>query len=481
MPSPHKTTRKGRSASKEQEKEEDESPRRRSGRRAAKEAEEKIRTDAAVEEASKEDEEEPMETESSAEKATDDKEAADRIKQVKRKHDEIDEGKPGEEKTASPAKKLKSESSVGDDTKSTDESMPNIEEISEESAGEEASKDGSGSSKRTEPMEDAPILEAEPKSGEMMKVAGDASDKLKQMEPVLTVEQKPISLSKETTETKLSEDVKNQTDGQTTTTSGGKSTQYTPDKEQTPSGHEKPSHNLSSSKEALEMTAGTQYVTPSRKESQDPEPLKDYVVINMDDVPAPDSSEVSTSIPQVRITPPDQDNNIDHDKKKEDGSSNTNQTPTEAAPSKTASVSHDTEANSLSSSTVQSASPNNRQSSDCNNVAGAAHCTGDLLNNGSAKKDSQDPLLCRRFLPNPTVDINLVPPEKTFTAVSYNILADCHAQRAHYKWISEEHVSVEYRHQRLMKELKYLDGDIICIQEIGPDHYSKLLQPQLSQ
>lgn len=499
-PSPRKTTRKGRSAAKEQEQEEDESPRRRSGRRAAKEAEEKIRTDAAAEEASKEDEEEPMETESSEAKLAGDKEDADKTKQLKRKHNEVDQEEQPEEKAASPAKKLKTDSSLGDDAKSTDESMPNIEEISEDSAGEEASREGGGVTKKAEPMEEAPILEAEPKSGETAKVdepskKGDSSTESKQAESIPAAEQKPTESipGKERVETKPLEDERSQKSlpkkEEQTADTAGSGAQSTRSNEASEKGsmasygqdNTLASHNQSSGKEAAEKTASSQSTPASKNESQDPDALKDYVVINMEDVPAPDSSEVSTSIPEVHVIPPDQDNSVNHGENK-DGGSTTSQalTPTEAAPNKSAPVSHDAAANSVSSPIGHSAT-NNKQSSDCNNLTGSEHCVGSLVNNSSAKKDSQDPLLRRRFIHNPAVDMNSVPPEKTFTLVSYNILADCHAQRGEYKWISDEHLSVEYRHQRLMKELQFLDPDVICIQEIGPDHYNKLLQPQLAQ
>lgn len=73
---------------------------------------------------------------------------------------------------------------------------------------------------------------------------------------------------------------------------------------------------------------------------------------------------------------------------------------------------------------------------------------------------------------------------QTFSAVSYNILADCHAQRDYTEpgsWIAKEHLAIKYRHDRLMKEIRFLDSDIICFQEVGTDYFTSVLKPALAE
>ena len=74
---------------------------------------------------------------------------------------------------------------------------------------------------------------------------------------------------------------------------------------------------------------------------------------------------------------------------------------------------------------------------------------------------------------------------QSFSLVSYNILADYHAQRDYVppggSWVSTEHLSIEYRHKRLMQELVWLDSDIICLQEVGTEYFSGTLQPALKE
>ena len=62
----------------------------------------------------------------------------------------------------------------------------------------------------------------------------------------------------------------------------------------------------------------------------------------------------------------------------------------------------------------------------------------------------------------------------SFTLVSYNILADCHAQKSGYKFIDAEHLSQTYRHQRLMKEFKYMNSDVLCLQEVDTAYFADL-------
>lgn len=90
-------------------------------------------------------------------------------------------------------------------------------------------------------------------------------------------------------------------------------------------------------------------------------------------------------------------------------------------------------------------------------------------------------LLNRQYVTNPHFDSRSVPAANIFTLASYNILADCHAQRSPYEWISREDLSLPARHRRMMQELRYLDADIVCLQEVAPDHFHAMLLPQLRE
>eukprot|EP00918_Siedleckia_nematoides_P076656 GHVU01167545.1.p1 GENE.GHVU01167545.1~~GHVU01167545.1.p1 ORF type:complete len:810 (-),score=137.39 GHVU01167545.1:645-3074(-) len=89
-------------------------------------------------------------------------------------------------------------------------------------------------------------------------------------------------------------------------------------------------------------------------------------------------------------------------------------------------------------------------------------------------------LFSRQYTVNPNLETNVpVDHSRQFSVVSYNILADCHAQKAQMPWLSAEHLSIESRHKRLLQELKYLDADVVCLQEVEPEHFKCMLQPAL--
>lgn len=103
----------------------------------------------------------------------------------------------------------------------------------------------------------------------------------------------------------------------------------------------------------------------------------------------------------------------------------------------------------------------------------------DVLTNGTS-----DVLCSRKFVWLPGKEPSPSDLRQTFSAVSYNILADCHAQRDYTEpgsWITKEHLAIKYRHDRLMKEIQFLDSDIICFQEVGTDYFTSLLKPALAE
>eukprot|EP00090_Calanus_glacialis_P013601 TRINITY_DN22262_c0_g1_i1.p1 TRINITY_DN22262_c0_g1~~TRINITY_DN22262_c0_g1_i1.p1 ORF type:complete len:382 (-),score=109.82 TRINITY_DN22262_c0_g1_i1:211-1356(-) len=60
--------------------------------------------------------------------------------------------------------------------------------------------------------------------------------------------------------------------------------------------------------------------------------------------------------------------------------------------------------------------------------------------------------------------------EKSFSVVSYNILADCHMEPEWYQYTPDDSRTAQQRHSKLMGELDVLNGDIICLQEVGEDY-----------
>ena len=96
-----------------------------------------------------------------------------------------------------------------------------------------------------------------------------------------------------------------------------------------------------------------------------------------------------------------------------------------------------------------------------------------------------DSLFSRKFVTNcqqGEVDANVKP----VSIASYNILADCHSLRgfkgySHDKWSTEEDLKISTRHKRLLPELKFLDADIYCLQEVSPSYFNDILLPALAR
>lgn len=66
--------------------------------------------------------------------------------------------------------------------------------------------------------------------------------------------------------------------------------------------------------------------------------------------------------------------------------------------------------------------------------------------------------------------------------VSYNILADCHVQRSHYSdYTDPVYLSLQARHKVILKEIAYLNGDIVCLQEVGPEYFRHALEPDMKR
>lgn len=71
-----------------------------------------------------------------------------------------------------------------------------------------------------------------------------------------------------------------------------------------------------------------------------------------------------------------------------------------------------------------------------------------------------------------------LPPQSQdlFSVITYNILADCHAQQNNASYADPQYLNTEFRYTHILKELEYLDGDIVCLQEVSPTFYHYILK-----
>ncbi|XP_033740793.1 muscle M-line assembly protein unc-89-like [Pecten maximus] len=165
---------------------------------------------------------------------------------------------------------------------------------------------------------------------------------------------------------------------------------------------------------------------------------QDYVVVNMDEIPAANSTEVLQCIPT--------------------------ETPTET-PKKEA-------ATDLAAEQSQSIAPAAEVVSDVNQEQTTASL--------SSPTSEFNPVLSRKYIPNPSYhqsgDTN-----KQFSVVSYNILAQCHLERNDYSFTESQYLAESYRHQNLMKEIEYLGADLVCMQEVGPKYFESMLKPAMTR
>jgi hypothetical protein len=92
-------------------------------------------------------------------------------------------------------------------------------------------------------------------------------------------------------------------------------------------------------------------------------------------------------------------------------------------------------------------------------------------------------LFSREFVGNQALVNKEHDPTGSFSVVSYNILADYYAQKDFggdkAPWVTDEQLAISSRHVRLMKELEFLDSDIVCFQEVQGNHMNDLLTPDM--
>ena len=53
--------------------------------------------------------------------------------------------------------------------------------------------------------------------------------------------------------------------------------------------------------------------------------------------------------------------------------------------------------------------------------------------------------------------------------------------RGDYSFTSPQYLDQAYRHSLLLKELDYLDGDVVCMQEVNPAYYKQTLLPDMAR
>ncbi|KAG9451516.1 hypothetical protein H6P81_011481 [Aristolochia fimbriata] len=68
---------------------------------------------------------------------------------------------------------------------------------------------------------------------------------------------------------------------------------------------------------------------------------------------------------------------------------------------------------------------------------------------------------------------------RTFSVLSYNLLADIYANQVAHPQCPAWALSWEYRRQKLLREIICYKPDILCLQEVQSDHFENYLAPEL--
>ena len=92
----------------------------------------------------------------------------------------------------------------------------------------------------------------------------------------------------------------------------------------------------------------------------------------------------------------------------------------------------------------------------------------------------ENPVYNRVFIPNPHFS-GETDTSKQFSVVSYNVLADCHLFRNDYSFTESDYLEPDYRLNKLVEEIQYLDGDVVCLQEVDPDFFNDHLLPSMKR
>ncbi|XP_064595309.1 fibrous sheath CABYR-binding protein-like [Liolophura sinensis] len=134
---------------------------------------------------------------------------------------------------------------------------------------------------------------------------------------------------------------------------------------------------------------------------------------------------------------------------------------------------------------VQEATPSKAQLSTVSGTSASSPPSTESSRNHVSQtlsSSEKDPLFNRLYLTNPTLQSDCLVPAKQFSVVSYNILADCWLNRFAdtYTHASPKAKDPSYRHSRLLEEIKYLDADIVCMQEVDIAVYEGNLLPAMT-
>ncbi|KAI3930827.1 hypothetical protein MKX01_037273 [Papaver californicum] len=70
---------------------------------------------------------------------------------------------------------------------------------------------------------------------------------------------------------------------------------------------------------------------------------------------------------------------------------------------------------------------------------------------------------------------------RSFSVLSYNILADMYASPGRYNYCPASALNWEYRSQNLLHEIIRYDTDVICLQEVQYDHFEEFFMPKLKE
>lgn len=68
-----------------------------------------------------------------------------------------------------------------------------------------------------------------------------------------------------------------------------------------------------------------------------------------------------------------------------------------------------------------------------------------------------------------------------FRVVSYNVLADNCIRDGQYLYCPAEIRCMDTRHGTIINEIRTIDPDVICLQEVDEDHFRKRLKPEMEE
>ena len=445
-------------------------PSRRSGRGAAKVATEKIGEQAAGEgPAAEEEDEEPLEATSPSPR-----------RGRKRKSADLGQGSP-----------LKRQKTMEDDSGKSEEQSMETEEPVVQGSGEEDPK-GDVEMKTAEPT-DVNVEPAQPQEDAVGKTAEPSEQA--SMKPAEPQEDAKTEAAGPSEEAKMeATGPKEEAKGEEPRRPVGEAVGPSAEEASGPSAQEasEPSVEEASGPSAEEASgpSAVEASGPTVEDTASEDILKDFVVVNKDEMPASDSPAIAAALPKqqdpkeaspqkrvveapravpaVVVTAPQPSAPAVEEPAPV--------VPQALPPAQVAQTSVAPSNGDTSDASTRQAAPVTASSVNSNHAVHPAP----VANNLSAPPLSNDDLFTREFVRNKSL-VGAVDSTKLFSVASYNVLAECHALRCakdgSYAWMSADNLLTEARHKRLLEEFTYLDADIVCLQEVGRDYFSSTLQP----